>query len=93
MPFDRSATGYGHGSDEVAAVRVTSGALLTGYHDAVHERTIRYVQRLTDADLDRVADEAWEPPVTLGVRLVSVCDDLRHAGQAALVRGVLRRPE
>jgi uncharacterized damage-inducible protein DinB len=92
LPFDRSATGYGHGSDDVAAVRVPSGALLTGYHDAVHARTIRYVERLTEADLDRVVDERWDPPVTLGVRLVSVIsDDLQHAGQAALVRGVLPR--
>jgi uncharacterized damage-inducible protein DinB len=83
------ATGYGHSSEEVAAVRVESGALLTGYHDAVYEQTIRYVGRLGDADLDRVVDERWDPPVTLGVRLVSViADDLQHAGQAAYVRGL-----
>jgi hypothetical protein len=47
---------------------------------------------LADADLDRVVDRRWDPPVTLGVRLVSViADDLQHAGQAALVRGVLLR--
>ena len=46
----------------------------------------------TDDDLDRVVDEAWDPPVTLGVRLVSVAvDSLQHAGQAAYVRGVLER--
>jgi hypothetical protein len=32
------------------------------------------------------------PPVTLGVRLISVIsDDLQHAGQAAYLRGLLRR--
>ena len=37
-------------------------------------------------------DESWDPPVTLGVRLVSVIDDdLQHAGQAAFVRGVALR--
>lgn len=42
--------------------------------------------------LDRVVDTSWDPPVTLGVRLVSVvADDLEHAGQAALVRGVVER--
>jgi hypothetical protein len=41
-------------------------------------------------DLDRVVDTNWNPPVTLGVRLISVVsDDLQHAGQAALVRGML----
>ena len=41
-------------------------------------------------DLNRVVDEAWDPPVTMGVRLVSVYDDdAQHAGQAAYVRGLL----
>lgn len=89
LPFDLSETGYGHDSSQVEAVRVTSGELLTGYYDAVFERTIRYVNHLTDADLDRIVDERWDPPVTLGVRLVSVLsDDLQHAGQAAYLRGL-----
>lgn len=92
LPFDGAATGYGHGAGDVAAVRVASGELLTGYHDAVHEQTIRYVERLTDPDFAGVVDEAWDPPVTLGVRLVSVIsDDLQHAGQAAFIRGILER--
>ena len=38
------------------------------------------------------ADDRWDPPVTLGVRLVSViADDLQHAGQAAYLRGILQR--
>ena len=90
LPFDVADTGYGHGSDDVAAVRVAAGDLLTGYHDAVYERTIAYLQDITDEDLDRVVDRRWNPPVTLGVRLVSVIsDDLQHAGQAAYVRGLM----
>jgi uncharacterized damage-inducible protein DinB len=92
LPFEPGATGYGHSSDDVAAVTLDSGDLLIGYHDAVHAQTIRYVEHLTDADLDRIVDESWDPPVTLGVRLVSVIeDDLQHAGQAAFVRGILER--
>ena len=92
LPFHPLATGYGHRPAEVAAVRVESGELLVGYHDAVHEQTTRYVARLSDADLGRIVDRSWDPPVTLGVRLVSViADDLQHAGQAAFVRGVLER--
>jgi Protein of unknown function (DUF664) len=92
LPFDPGATGYGHSSDDVAACRVDSGNLLVGYYDAVHEQTIGFVERITDADLDRVVDEAWDPPVTLGVRLVSVIeDDLQHGGQAAFVRGIVLR--
>jgi hypothetical protein len=40
--------------------------------------------------LDRIVDERWDPPVSLGVRLVSVIDDdAQHAGQAAYLRGLL----
>ena len=92
LPLDALDTGYGHGSDQVAAVQVDSADLLTGYHDAVHERTAEYVSALADADLGRVVDRAWDPPVTLAVRLVSVLsDDLQHAGQAAYVRGLIER--
>jgi uncharacterized damage-inducible protein DinB len=92
LPFDRLATGYGDKAEDVAALRVTSGELLAGYHDEVYEQTVEYVRGLTDADLPRVVDERWDPPVTLSVRLVSVIsDDLQHAGQAAYLRGFLLR--
>lgn len=89
LPFDPSATGWSQSSAEVAAVR-TEASLLLDYHDAVCERSIEWVGGLKDSDLDRIVDESWDPPVTLGVRLVSVIsDDLQHAGQAAYVRGML----
>lgn len=92
LPFGPSATGYGHSSDDIAAVHVDSGDLLIAYHDAVHARTIEYVARLTDGDFARIVDEAWDPPVSLGVRLVSVIsDDLQHVGQAAFIRGIAER--
>jgi hypothetical protein len=86
-------TGYGHRANDVAAVQLGSGELLVGYHDAaVHEQTTRYVKDLSVADLAHIVDRSWDPPVTLGVRLVSVIsDDPQHAGQAALVRGILQR--
>ena len=90
LPFEAGATGFGHGADEVSAVRVESGDLLLGYYDAVHEQTTAYVRGLSDSDFDRIVDESWDPPVSLGVRLVSVIsDDLQHAGQAAFVKGLL----
>jgi hypothetical protein len=91
LPFEPGATGYGHSSDEVAQVDVDA-ALLRGYFDAVHEVTIGYLDGLEADDLDRIVDERWDPPVSLGVRLVSVADDdLEHAGQAAYVRGLAER--
>lgn len=92
LPFDDAEIGYGQDAGDVAAVRPGSAALLTGYLDAVLDRTGEYLRTLGDADLDRVVDADWDPPVTVGVRLVSVLDDdLQHVGQAALLRGIARR--
>ena len=92
LPFGPAETGYGHSSEQVAQLTVASADLLSGYHDAVHEQTLRLISGVTDADLNRVVDEGWDPPVTLGVRLVSVISDgLQHAGQAAFIRGILLR--
>lgn len=91
LPFEPSATGYGQGSDDVAAVRV-GAELLSGYYEVVHQATLRFLGGVGDSDLERVVDERWDPPVTLGVRLVSVLtDDLEHVGQAAYLRGVAER--
>ena len=92
LPFPAADIGYGHRSADVAALKVTDPELLTGYYDAVHEQTLAFVAGLDDAALDRIVDERWDPPVSLGVRLVSVLDDdIQHAGQALFVRGVLVR--
>jgi hypothetical protein len=91
LPFSVWATGYGHGPEDVAAVRVSSD-LLGGYHQAVHELSLRYVDGITDAELDRIVDTRWDPPVTAAVRLVSVIGDtMQHLGQAAYVRGLAER--
>ncbi len=90
LEADPSNTGYGHSTEDVATVRPEGWQVLVAYHEAVAARTQTMLQDLSPEDLDRVVDEAWDPPVTLGVRLVSVADDdLQHAGQAAYVRGML----
>ena len=90
LPFEAGEIGYGQRSDEVAEVRPSSPQLLVGYHEAVSEQSLRFIAGLTEADLGRVVDEQWDPPVTLGIRLISVIsDDLQHVGQAAYLRGLL----
>ena len=89
LPFDEGATGYGQSSEQVGQVQV-GGELLLGYVDATTAATKEFLATLSDPDLDRVVDRSWTPPVTLGVRLVSVLsDDFQHVGQAAYVRGLL----
>ena len=91
LPFPPEAHGWGQTADEVAQVRV-DGDLLAGYHDETSARAIEYVGGLTPGDLDRIVDERWDPPVSLGVRLVSVVDDAaQHIGQAAYLRGLIER--
>lgn len=98
LPAETMEVGYGHSSRQVADVSAaicgtsSPGSLLAEYHEAVHAQTVSLVSAITDADLERVVDSHWDPPVTLGVRLVSVIDDdARHVGQAEFVRGVLLR--
>ncbi len=63
--------GYGHSTDQVAAVRLDA-SFLGGYAEAVHARTARAVAALSDGHLDRVLDASCALPVTAGVRR-SVC--------------------
>ena len=91
LPVPVGDHGYGHTPEQVGQVRV-SADLLVGYHDAVFRRTAAYVAGLAPDDLDVVVDERWDPPVTLGVRLVSVVNEVnQHVGQAAYLRGLVER--
>jgi uncharacterized damage-inducible protein DinB len=91
LPFPASAHGYGMSFDDVLRVRA-SAADLRGYFDAAYEVAEARMRTVTDADLDEVIDDSWDPPVTLGVRLVSVLNDCtQHVGQAAYAAGILTR--
>src|SRR4051794_27173113 len=90
LPFDDDATGYSFSPEQAAAVPVESPQLPLAYAAAVGEASQEFLQGLSGGALDRVGDRRWDPPVTLGVRLVSVLsDDLQHIGQAAYLRGLL----
>lgn len=90
LPFGEAATGYGHSTQEVAAVKADSD-LLRDYFNATHRATINFVHSLHADDYTKIVDSGWDPPVTMAIRLVSiVADNLQHAGQAAYVRGLLR---
>ena len=83
-------TGYGHAPDQVAAVRGITADQLVGYHEATADRTREILAGLDEPDLVRVLDASYDPPVTVGVRVLSIlADDLEHVGQAAFVRGMI----
>ncbi|OBH16544.1 mycothiol transferase [Mycolicibacter sinensis] len=88
LDLPRDDTGYGHSAADVAKVRAPA-QLLAGYYHAVHQLTLDYLDGVTAAELARVVDKHWDPPVTAGVRLVSILDDCaQHLGQAAYLRGI-----
>jgi hypothetical protein len=88
LPFVAHETGYGMSAGDVGRVRAP-GELLGGYLSAVHAQTQHLLSGLGDDDLERVVDDSYDPPVTLGVRLLSVlADDLQHVGQAAILLGL-----
>ena len=90
VPYPASTHGYGQSAGDVARFTVSSPAALTAYYDAVHARIVEVLHAIQPAELNRVVDERWTPPVTALVRLVSVVDDAaQHAGQAAYVKGLL----
>ena len=89
-PADPKDSGFGHTPEDVAAFKSPDVQTLLDYQRAVLEQSKRYFLTLTKEDLDRKLDEPWfQPPPTLGVRLVSIMNDaVLHAGQAALLRGL-----
>ena len=90
-PADPTDTGQRYTPEQVAAIRPQDPQLLLDYYNAVHQRTVEYLQTLSPADLDRELNEPqWNPLPTVGVRLVSViADNLQHAGQVAYLRGIV----
>jgi uncharacterized damage-inducible protein DinB len=91
-PDDPSDVGYGHSPAEAASVRPDDVKALAEYYDAVASRTRELLSSLDADGLDHIVDRNWDPPVTLGVRLISIADDdIQHAGQAAYVKGMLSR--
>ena len=84
--------GYGHSLEQVMVIQPEGVDALLEYLDEVTARTRAFLTTIDADELDRVVDTSWDPPVTMGVRLVSVIgDSLQHAGQAAYLRGVYDR--
>lgn len=92
LPLDPDDHGFGHSRDQVDSVRVRDVDLLIGYQDAVTAMVDDYLATVDTDELSRIVDDSYDPPVTAGVRLMSILGDaLQHLGQAGYVRGLLER--
>ncbi len=92
MAPDPENTGSRHTPEQVAALKPPDGQTLLSYYEAVLERTKSYLAGVSPQDLDKTVDDPrFQPPPTVGVRLVSiVSDNTQHAGQAAYLRGLMQ---
>ena len=90
LPANASNLGQGDGPAEVATIQPNGPGALVGYHDEVMDHSMSYLGSIDASELDRIIDRSYTPPVSVGVRLVSVLsDNLQHAGQARYLRGLL----
>ncbi|WP_366181233.1 DinB family protein [Actinomyces timonensis] len=93
LPLPDDTEDWRHTPEESARVTVSDLSVLTDYLDAVYAVATEFLGSLDAARLDEVVDEAWDPPTTLGVRLVSIVDDaIQHSGQAVYARRLLGLP-
>jgi hypothetical protein len=92
LPLEPGDHGYGHRREQVASVRIEDPGLLVAYQEAVTVMIDDYLAEVDADELSRVVDDDYDPPVTAGVRLVSILDDaFQHLGQAGYLRGLLER--
>lgn len=84
------SVGYGHSAEQAAQITVDDQSLLIDYLDATLNALVDYVSGLSDSAFIEIIDENWDPPVTRGVRLVSIIDDAaQHVAQAAYAAGAM----
>ena len=92
MAPDPKNDGRGHGPEQVGAISPDGPELLLAYQNAVSDRTFTYLDTVDADELDRIIDPSYDPPVSVGVRLVSVIsDNIQHAGQARYLSGIVNR--
>lgn len=89
---DAKDDGRGYGPAEVASIAPEHPDILIAYQDAISDRTFAYLEKVDENELDRIIDRSYDPPVSVGVRLVSVIsDNIQHGGQARFLRGIIER--
>ena len=92
LPYVKTVHGFRMTPTEVGMFNTRDARLLSGYAAAVWLQVQSVLDSLTDDDVDRVIDQRYTPPVTIGIRLASVMvETAQHIGQAGYVRGLRER--
>jgi hypothetical protein len=89
-PARRRDTGFGATRQEVAEFQSPDSQVLLEYVKATTRQSLRYINSISAAELDRVLDEPWfTPRPTVGVRLTSIlADGHQHTGEASYIAGL-----
>ncbi|MEX2431013.1 MAG: DinB family protein [Dehalococcoidia bacterium] len=84
--------GRGHTPEQVREFKAPDGAALVAYYKAVRAETNKFLDGLSEADLNRpVPAVEGDSTVPLRIRLeMVVVDGLQHSGQIAYLRGLLQ---
>jgi hypothetical protein len=86
-------TGVRYSFEEVGKFRVLDIQTLLEYHDAVVQTSIKYLENITEEELDREFNNSLHPGTTspVNVRITgNTSENFQHVGQAAYVRGLLK---
>ncbi len=79
-----------HSLERAKQIQTNQVEDLLGYLRAASDSALSYLRGLEPSELDEVIDENWTPPVTRGMRLVSIIDDAAmHSGQVIYARRLL----
>ncbi len=91
-PANPRDTGFGDTPQDVAGFKSPGTEVFLGYARSAVDQSKRYINSVSNTELDRVLDEPWfEPPPTVGVRLISIlADGHQHIGEASYIRGILK---
>ena len=83
-------SGYGYTEEQVFSLPTFDFAKLMAYYDAVSQETSRYLDELTEADLD-ICPDPRRPEYTVGKMFSHVIvEESQHVGHIAYLRGLQR---
>ncbi|MGJ0203057.1 DinB family protein [Leucobacter sp. gxy201] len=81
--------GYGHSPERARQIVCDDADLLIDHLIAVIDAQIAVLESLDEAELSRIVDERWDPPVSLATRMTSMSlDALEHVAQAMYIAGM-----
>jgi hypothetical protein len=92
LPWNYLYTGYGHTDAQVDSIRIPDAQTLLDYYRSVMDVTLKYVENLSEEELDSECEFSIEPGTRRAVylRIVANIYDSHHIGQAAYVKGLIK---